>query len=117
MFNDLIIDFFDCMNTRDLERFGELLAEDAEFYFPKAQPMQSKERILRFFNILFKKFPELNFKIQRTIVQGSQAAVHWANQGINKDQEPYDNEGVTLLKMEGDQIKFISDFFKSTEKF
>jgi hypothetical protein len=45
------------------------------------------------------------------------SAVHWVNHGSNKRGEPYDNEGVTLLIMEGDKIKWISDFFKDTGKF
>jgi hypothetical protein len=32
-------------------------------------------------------------------------------------QEPYENEGVTILEMKGHRVSFISDFFKDTEKF
>ena len=56
------------------------------------------------------------FKIQRIILQGDQAAVHWANQGMNRRKEPYQNEGVTILEMQDGKISFISDFFKDTEK-
>jgi hypothetical protein len=49
------------------------------------------------------------------IVQGDWAAVHWTNQGLNHRQEPYWNEGVTLLEIQVGKIKFISDFFKDTD--
>jgi len=112
-----VIKFFDLVNNRDLEQLGDLLTEGAEFYFPKTQPLHGKERILRFFNILFRQYPKLSFHIQRVIVQGQKAAVHWTNRGVNRRNEPYDNEGVTILELVGEKISFISDFFKDTEKF
>ena len=112
-----IQDFFAVFNHRNLDKMENLLSADAEFYFPKAQPLFGKNRILRFFNILFRQYPQLNFEIQRIIVQGHQAAIHWTNQGKNKGDVPYENEGVTILELENGKIRFISDFFKDTEKF
>ncbi|MBT8364459.1 MAG: nuclear transport factor 2 family protein [Deltaproteobacteria bacterium] len=109
--------FFDVFNHRDTKEMGDLLSPDAEFYFPKTQPLIGRERILKFLNILFRQYPELAFKIQRVIHQGDQAAVHWTNQGMNRRQEAYQNEGVTILEVQDDKINFISDFFKDTEKF
>jgi hypothetical protein len=36
---------------------------------------------------------------------------------MSRREEPYENEGVTILEMEAGRIRFISDFFKDTEKF
>jgi uncharacterized protein (TIGR02246 family) len=113
----LLSGFFDAMNRRDLEKMGTLFAEKTVFYFPKTKPLLGKERILKFFKILFRQFPELNFDIRRIIVQENQAAIHWTNKGQNRKGEPYENEGVTLLEMDGSKVLFISDFFKDTEKF
>ena len=109
--------FFNYLNTRDLNQMEHLLTENAEFYFPKTQPLIGKKRILKFFSILFKQYPELSFQIKKTIIHGNSAAVHWTNQGVNRKKEPYENEGVTLLEAEAGKIRFISDFFKNTEKF
>jgi len=109
--------FFQLINGRDLDRFEEILEEDAAFYFPKTQPLLGRDRIRRFFQILFRQYPELRFQVLKTITQDAWAAVHWKNQGKNRRGEPYENEGVTLLEMEGERIRFISDFFKNTEKF
>ena len=118
MLNNLILDrFFDSVNKRDLERMGDLFTEETEFFFPKTQPLVGKERILRFFKILFRHYPELSFQIQRTIIEGQRAAVHWTNSGVNRKGESYENEGVTVFKEEGGRIAFMSDFFKDTEKF
>jgi ketosteroid isomerase-like protein len=112
-----IITFFEVFNTRDMDRMGELLNEDAEFYFPKTQPLIGRERILKFLNILFRQYSELSFEIQRIICEGGNAAVHWTNKGRSRRKEPYQNEGVTILEMKGNKISFISDFFKDTERF
>jgi ketosteroid isomerase-like protein len=115
--NKKILQFFEAFNAHDVEGMGQLLASGAEFYFPKTQPLIGKKRILRFFNILFRRYPELSIEIQRIIRQGSLAAVHWTNRGVSRKKEPYQNEGVTILEMTADKISYISDFFKDTEKF
>ena len=109
--------FFEVFNSRDMKRMGELLHEDAEFYFPKTKPLIGRERILKFLNILFRQYPELSFEVQRTICEGRNAAVHWTNKGHSRRKEPYQNEGATILEIENDKIIFITDFFKDTEKF
>jgi ketosteroid isomerase-like protein len=109
--------FFEIFNSRDMDRMGELLHEDAEFYFPKTQPLIGKARILKFLNILFRQYPELSFDIQRIICEGDNAAVHWTNKGRSRRKEPYQNEGVSILEIKDDKISFISDFFKDTQRF
>ena len=113
----LIRKFFEVFNKRDLDKIQDLLDADAAFYFPKTQPLIGTARILKFLNILFRQYPQLRFEIQRIIVDGNQAAIHWTNQGKNKRNLPYENEGVTLMELQAGKIIFISDFFKDTEKF
>jgi len=115
--SQVISHFFRLVNNRDLEGMGGLLGERAEFHFPKTQPLLGKDRILRFFAVLFRQYPELLFEIHTIITEGNKAAVHWKNRGGNRRRESYENEGVSLLELEGDRIRFISDFFKDTEKF
>jgi ketosteroid isomerase-like protein len=112
-----IAEFFEFFNNRDLDRLRDLLAENAQFYFPKTQPLLSPDRILKFLRLLFRQYPELVFTIHRSIVQDNRAAVHWTNRGKNRRGEPYENEGITLLEFAEGKIAFISDFFKDTGKF
>lgn len=114
---EAVTQFFHVINERNLEKLEDLLDEKAEFYFPKTQPLLGKEKILRFFKILFRRYPELVFQIKRRIIQGEAAAVHWSNEGVKKGGEQYANEGITLLETKSQKIVFISDFFKDTEKF
>jgi ketosteroid isomerase-like protein len=71
-----VLKFFKVFNQRDVAEMGNLLHPDAEFYFPKTQPLIGKERILKFLNILFRQYPELIFDIRQVIHQGNKAAVH-----------------------------------------
>ncbi len=112
-----IREFFEVFNQRNLDKMENLLNPDAQFYFPKTQPLMGKDRIFKFLTILFRQYPELSFDIQRIIVQGLRAAIHWTNQGKTKRNQPYENEGVTIMELRDDKISFISDFFKDTEKF
>ena len=112
-----ILKFFEVFNTRDLEAMGHMFNPDAEFYFPKTQPLIGKDRILKFLKLLFRQYPELSFTVVRVICQKNQAAVHWANRGMNRRKEPYENEGATILEFKDGKISWISDFFKDTEKF
>ena len=111
--------FFNLINQRDLDTLLAILAEDAEFYFPKTQPLLGRNRILKFFKLLFKQYPELTFEIKRIIIQGGNAAVHWTNEGLSRKGDDYRNEGVTLFETETGEgtIRWISDFFKDTTIF
>jgi hypothetical protein len=80
-------------------------------------PYSGKNQILRFLNILLHRFPTLEFIVVREIIQENKAAIHWKNRGLKRNQEPYGNEGVTIIETEEDRICFISEFFKDTEKF
>lgn len=112
-----IEEFFDAMSRQDLEGLGARLHPAARFEFPKAQPLEGRDEILRFFRILFRRYPELAFTLRRTVIQDGRAAVHWANAGRARDGAPYENEGVTLLEFDGESITWLSDFFKDTGKF
>jgi len=109
--------FFQVLNERDLVEADNLLASQAELFFPKTQPMVGKDRILKFLKVFFRQYTELIFTVERVIRQGDQAAVHWTNRGMNRRKDPYENEGVTILEMKNGKIVFISDFFKDTEKW
>ncbi len=109
--------FFEAVNSRDIDKMGRYLQHDAQFYFPKTQPLLGRERVLRFFKVLFRQYPRLAFRIERIIACGGAAAVHWTNQGHDRRGVPYENEGVTIMEIEDGGIRYMSDFFKNTEKF
>ena len=114
---DPFLKFFQILNERDLDAADILLDPGAEFYFPKTNPIIGKERILKFLRVFFRSFTELTFTVRRVIHEGDLAAVHWTDRGVNRKNEPYENEGVTILELKEGKIVMISDFFKNTEKW
>ncbi len=112
-----VTQFFEFFSTQNLGQMANFLKEDACLYFPKAQPLKGKERVLKFFQILFRQYPELTFKVEHIIAQEGKVAAHWTNRGINGKSEPYENEGVTLFFFEDGLVSMMSDFFKDTGKF
>ena len=112
-----IFKFFEVFNSRDLEAMGQLFNQDAEFYFPKTQPLIGKDRILKFLKLLFRQYPELSFTVVRVICEENLSAVHWTNSGLNRRKEPYENEGATILEFKEGKISWISDFFKDTDRW
>lgn len=115
--SEKVIQFFEFLSAHDLGQMSVFLREDARLFFPKTQPLIGKERILKFFQVLFRQFPELTFTVEHTIAQGDKVAAHWKNRGINRKNEPYENEGVTLFFFEDGQVSLMSDFFKDTGRF
>jgi steroid delta-isomerase-like uncharacterized protein len=115
--DQLIAGFFRAVNEHNTGEMSDLFSEDTEFNFPKTQPLIGKEMVLRFFKILFRQYPELFFNVERTIIEGNQAAVHWTNRGKSRKGDPYENEGVTIFEENDGRIIYMSDFFKDTGKF
>jgi ketosteroid isomerase-like protein len=109
--------FYEHINQRDVGQMRNYLKEEAQFLFPKSQPLSGKEKILRFFQVLFLQYPQLSFEVRRVVAEGDSAMAHWVNQGVDRKKQPYENEGVTLFEFQDGQIIFMSDFFKDTGKF
>ena len=113
----MVRQFFEAVNRRDVQVMEKLLDADVKMLFPKTAPLVGRKRVLQFLRLLFRNYPQLDFSVHRTIRQENQVAIHWTNRGKTRTGEPYENEGVTLIELSAGGIRFISDFFKDTEKF
>ena len=114
---DTILDFYDALSRHDMEFLEKALWEDACLLFPKTQPLKGQDKVLKFFKVLIRQYPELTFHVQGIILQGNSGAVHWINRGKTRKDEPYSNEGVTLIEFDNGRVRFLNDFFKNTEIF
>lgn len=110
---------FERLNARDTEGLAALLDPEAVLHFPKTAPLVGAERILRFFKLLWRGYPELHFTVRETLLaaDGLRAAVHWTNAGRTREGADYANEGVTLMHLREGRVVWMSDFFKDTERF
>lgn len=114
---EMIEEFYDLLSTQDLAGLEAALIPEAVLLFPKTQPLNCREKILKFFRLLFRQYPQLTFKVRRSVIQDGWAAVHWTNDGFTRKKEAYCNEGVTLIEFQEGKVSFLSDFFKNTEVF
>ena len=105
---------FDTFNNRDISELERYLAEDAVFDFPGTEVIRGPKRILLFFKILFRKYPRLKFQILDILVDGDRACAVWSNDGEDSKGNPYNNRGVTIVRVKDGKIVFISDYFKDT---
>jgi ketosteroid isomerase-like protein len=112
-----VIRFFELFSSQRLDEMVDFLKEDACLLFPKTQPLAGKEKILKFFQVLFRRYPQLTFTVEHIIAQENEVAVHWRNEGVTRKKENYENEGVTLFFFEEGKVTLMSDFFKDTGKF
>jgi ketosteroid isomerase-like protein len=109
--------FFQAMSAQDTKALEDGLAEEAVFRFPKTEDLVGRDKILKFFRLLFRRYPRLNFEVRTILRDGDRAAAHWTNQGRGRKGEDYANEGVTWMEWRDGKLAFISDFFKNTEAF
>jgi ketosteroid isomerase-like protein len=105
---------FAAMNARDLSGLEPYLADSAVFDFPGAGRITGKKKILLFLKVLFRKYPRLRFTVEDILLEGDRACAVWSNQGEDTGGTPYNNRGVTLVRVTDGKIIFISDYFKDT---
>ena len=105
---------FAAMNSRDLSGLEPHLADDAVFDFPGAGSITGKKKILLFLKVLFRKYPRLKFTVEDILLEGDRACAVWSNQGEDTSGSPYQNRGITLVRVAKGKIVFISDYFKDT---
>jgi hypothetical protein len=112
-----IASFFNGMSGNNLNVIADILDDSCVLDFPKTKPLSTKKDVLRFLKILRYQYPELEFTIQKILLDGQFAAVHWKNKGFNRKSELYENEGVMILEWKNNKIFHLSEFFKNTENF
>ena len=105
---------FSSLNNRELSHLSNHLEENAAFDFPGTKLIEGRKKILQFFKILFRKYPRLSFKVEGSIAEGEQVCVLWSNEGITSKGNPYNNQGITVVRISEGKICYISDYFKNT---
>jgi len=106
---------FSSLNNRELSLLSNHLEENAYFDFPGTRLIKGRKKILQFFKILFRKYPQLSFKVEGSIAEGEQVCVLWSNEGITSKGNPYKNQGITVVRISEEKICYISDYFKNTK--
>ena len=111
---DLVKNFFKMLNERKLEDLKNYLSSTVVFYFPGTKPLNGPKKIIQLFYAIFRRYPDLIFQIKDLIVESNRIAAIWTNSGNDRKGSSYQNEGVTIFKIEQGYITYISDYFKNT---
>lgn len=107
-------ELFDKMNNRDFSDIENLLDERVCFDFPGVKRNEGIRRTRILLSALMRKYTELIFSVKDIVVDKDKACVVWTNKGIDSQNNPYENSGITLLYFNAEKISFISDYFKDT---
>jgi len=111
---DIALTIFSSLNNRELSELSQHLSENAVFDFPGAGCIEGHKHILTFFKVLFRKYSRLNFTVEHVISEGKLVCATWSNEGEDKNGNPYNNRGITLVEVSDGKIVSISDYFKDT---
>ena len=102
------------MNDRDFDLLSGLVTDMVACDFPGAGRMEGRRRTILLLQSIFRKYPDLKFRVLEVLSDGDRACVVWTNVGHTVSGDPYANSGMTLLYFTEDRISFISDYFKDT---
>jgi ketosteroid isomerase-like protein len=111
---DLVKEFFRLLNKKELANLNAFLSPAVIFYFPGTKPLSGPQKVIQLFKVIFRKYPDLLFRIKDIITEENKVAVTWTNFGTDKNGSPYQNEGITLFRIEHGYVTYISDYFKDT---
>jgi ketosteroid isomerase-like protein len=108
-------EFFEAVSEGDLERVGELLAEDCLMVFPGERfgvRLEGKRRVSVFFKSNRRLFRDgLRFELSWVGVCGDRAVAQWTNAGCTRAGADYANRGATILSFDEDgRVAEIQDY-------
>lgn len=111
---DFIRKFFDMLNKKEFDTLKGHLTPGVVFHFPGTSPLHGPQKVTQLMRIIYRKYPDLTFHVQDIIAQEDKIAVTWENAGRDSSGKPYNNQGVTIMKIHQGKISYLSDYFKDT---
>jgi len=123
---DMVNLLIEAWDSRDLQQFGELLAEDAEWYDPAMSqpPARGRSEIQAFAESVLRAFPDFHYEVLEPVCtspDGSHCALHWritathtaplSPPGFAPTQRKLVQEGVDLIETRDGKITRILTCF------
>jgi len=106
---------FDALSRRDYPSVLSGVAPDVHHAFAGTHALggqrHSADAMRRWFERLYRLFPDLNFEVRRIVVNGGPSrttvAVEWIDRATPVDGVPYENEGTHFIEMRRGKVVYI----------
>lgn len=85
------------------------MADDVWIRFLGQAEFHGLERAKKFFSQNNDQFTELDFRIERMIVDGEYAAALWTEIAVTRSGEPWSNHGVDVFHVRDGLIRFVHE--------
>ena len=120
----VIDQLYDAYLRGDTTGMLETFSDDIAFRFLGQVDAQGIEEARRFFAYSAEKLTDLDFRIQRTIIDGSHAAVTWTETAHTAAGAPWENHGVDVFEVadgkivslhENNDVRLVHEHFEKYE--
>ncbi len=106
---------FESISNRDIDAALKGVAADVHHAFPGDNAIggerHSRDAMRRWFECLFRLFPELKLQVRRVAVKGPPwdmfVAIEWTDHGRASDGVPYENEGAHWIRLRNGKATYI----------
>ncbi|MFQ5966483.1 MAG: nuclear transport factor 2 family protein [Acidimicrobiia bacterium] len=86
-----------------------LMSDDIEVRFLGQALVHGIDEARRFFAFSGARLTDLDFRIQRKIIDGEWAAVLWEETAVTADRKPWENHGVDVFRVVGGEIVLLHE--------
>ncbi|MGA9519870.1 MAG: nuclear transport factor 2 family protein [Myxococcaceae bacterium] len=120
MAEDVVQSFIDALHeidqTGNLDKMIRLFGQDATIgNAAAARTFEGPGGARDFWRTYRANFREVESEFTRVIANADSAALEWQSRGVAANGEPFRYQGVTLLKLKGDEISGFYSYFNPNE--
>jgi ketosteroid isomerase-like protein len=100
---------YEAYDRGDTEGMLALLADNVSVRFLGQADLSGIEETARFFAFASKLLKDLDFRIERKIIDGEWAAVIWEESATTASGEPWENHGVDVIRVTAGRISVLNE--------
>jgi len=106
---DVVTSFYAAFLAGDANGMLVLLSEDVEIRFLGQAHLHGVDDARDFFAFSADLLENLDFTIDRTIIDGEWAAVTWSEKALTRAGTPWENHGVDVFRVQDEKITILHE--------